>query len=942
MNDFLPFIVTGIVAGSVYGLTATGLVLTYKTSGIFNFAHGALATTAGYVFYSLHVTHGVPWPVTAAIAVFVLGPILGIVMELIARRLADVRTIYKIVATIGIILIVEGFFTARWGSDSRSFPPYLPTGKAFSISGTNVTWDQVIITLIALAATVALYVFFRFARIGLAMRGVVDNSELLDLAGTNPVQVRRWSWVIGSSFACLAGVLLGPSLSLDALLLTLLVVQAYGAAAVGFFSSLPLTYLGGLLIGVVAGVLTKYGAVTHPNALLTGLPPSVPFLVLFIVLVVTPRRLLVDRRLAARSAVADQWRAPLRVQGAGALILLAGLLIVPYIVSSSKIPIYSDALSKVVLFLSLGLLIRTSGQVSLCHAGFAAIGAASAAHFVTGFHIPWLLAVLLGALVVVPVGAFIAIPAIRLSGVFLALATFGFGIALEQMGYPLRAMFGSSTNGLTLPRPQWGPFTSDRGYYYLLLIFVVLTGLFVAWVHRSRLGRLLRGLGDSPTALSTNGASINTTRVLVFAISAFLAGIYGGLYGGVVTSVSAGSFTSFSSLILVAVLAIALGGDPWYAFFAAAAMTIPAAYISNANVNNWLNVIFGVSAIAVSMTGGPLPVPALRRFVDRLGGRRPIAAQIPPVEPGEELVAPTGAAPDGRSASPVAASSGNFPVEPRAARDGASAADHRSGSGLVVQGLSVQYGGHIVVSDFSLDAPKGRITGLIGPNGAGKTTTFNACCGLARPASGKILLGGKDMSSLSPARRARLGLGRTFQRMELFDSMTVRENVGLGREASMAGSQPWRHLAAGPAAKTAVSEAAEAAIELCGIQALAEMPAGGLSTGQRRLVELARCLAGPFEILLLDEPSSGLNRAETARFGEVLNKVIDERDVGILLIEHDMGLVMDICDYIYVLDFGLKIFEGTPSQVAASDQVKAAYLGSESLSAAAVSEGVGT
>jgi ABC-type branched-subunit amino acid transport system ATPase component len=105
---------------------------------------------------------------------------------------------------------------------------------------------------------------------------------------------------------------------------------------------------------------------------------------------------------------------------------------------------------------------------------------------------------------------------------------------------------------------------------------------------------------------------------------------------------------------------------------------------------------------------------------------------------------------------------------------------------------------------------------------------------------------------------------------------------------------------------------------------------------------LARCLAGPFEILLLDEPSSGLNRAETARFGEVLNKVIDERDVGILLIEHDMGLVMDICDYIYVLDFGLKIFEGTPSQVAASDQVKAAYLGSESLSAAAVSEGVGT
>lgn len=295
MNDLLPFIIIGLVSGSVYGLAATGLVLTYKTSGIFNLAHGAVATTAAYTFYFLRVQHELPWGLASLLSIGVVGPALGLLLELMARRLAEVRVVYKIVATIGIILAVQGFFTARYGAQSQTFPTFLPTGSAFTLSGTVITWDQIIITAIALVATAGLYLFFRFARLGLAMRGVVDDPELLDSAGTNPVAVRRWSWVIGSTFACLAGVLLAPSLSLDALLLTLLVVQTFGAAALGYFSSLPLTYAGGLVVGVLASVLTKYGAVTHPNALLTGLPPSTPFLVLFAVLLLTPRQRLVDR-----------------------------------------------------------------------------------------------------------------------------------------------------------------------------------------------------------------------------------------------------------------------------------------------------------------------------------------------------------------------------------------------------------------------------------------------------------------------------------------------------------------------------------------------------------------------------------------------------------------------------------------------------------------------
>ncbi|WP_332880747.1 branched-chain amino acid ABC transporter permease/ATP-binding protein [Streptomyces sp. NBC_00564] len=920
MNDLLPFVIIGIASGSVYGLAATGLVLTYKTSGILNFGHGAVATTAAYAFYTLHVNHGVPWGWAAFVSVGVQGPALGLLLELMARRLADARTVHKVVATVGLILAVQGFFTAKFGSQSQTFPNYLPTSNAFTLADAAVSWDRVIIALIALVSTAALSLFFRFARLGLAMRGVVDNPELLDTAGTNPVAVRRWAWIIGSTFACMAGVLLAPSLSLDALLLTLLVVQAFGAAAFGLFSSLPLAYAGGIVVGVLASVLTRYGSVTHPNALLTGLPPSVPFLVLFAVLVLAPRRRLTDRRLTTRPLVTSQWRAPARVQFGGGAVLVVALVLVPILVSSARLPTYTDALTKVVLFLSLGLLIRTAGLISLSHMAFAAVGAASMAHFSGGLGLPWLVALLLAGLVAVPVGAFIAIPAIRMSGVFLALATFGFGIALEQMGYPLNVLFGSSPDGRTVPRPGGDLFGGDRGYYYLVLVFVLLASAVVVLIHHSRLGRLLRGLDDSPTALATHGTSVNTTRVLVFCVSAFMAAVYGGLYGGAISAVNGASFSSFSSLVLVAVLVLALGGEPWYAFFAAATMTLPGAYISDENTTYWLNLVFGASAVLVSLTGGPQPIPALRRFLDRIGGRARPGVPGPPTESVEALTS--------TKMDPYL----TVPVKQLGASDvGRPPSEALQSKGVRIEALTVRFGGSVAVNDFSLSAPKGRITGLIGPNGAGKTTTFNVCSGLVRPSSGSVHLHGRDLARLSPATRARRGLGRTFQRMELFDSMTVRENIALGREASLAGAWPWRHIAGSPADRVAIAEAVATAARTCGLTDLLDHPVGGLSTGQRRLVELARCLAGPFDTLLLDEPSSGLNRIETARFGEVLRETVRERDIGVLIIEHDMALVMDVCDYLYVLDFGVPIFEGTPAEVAASDAVRAAYLGSSAL-----------
>jgi ABC-type branched-subunit amino acid transport system ATPase component len=250
---------------------------------------------------------------------------------------------------------------------------------------------------------------------------------------------------------------------------------------------------------------------------------------------------------------------------------------------------------------------------------------------------------------------------------------------------------------------------------------------------------------------------------------------------------------------------------------------------------------------------------------------------------------------------------------------------------LSIENLTVRFGGLVAVDGVSINAPAGSITGLIGPNGAGKTTTFNACTGVVPTSGGRIRLDEQDLAHHSTAGRAVIGLGRTFQRMELFDSMTVVENVALGPEAHLAAGRPWSQLACSRRQRREITELARDAMSRCGIEMLARRRAGDLSTGQRRLVELARVIATPFRFILLDEPSSGLDVVETERFGTILLDFVAETGKGLLLVEHDMSLVATICSYIYVLDFGRRIFAGTTAEAMSSELVRAAYLGSDAV-----------
>ena len=579
MNALLPFIISGIATGSVYGMAGTGLVLSYKTSGIFNFGYGALATAAVYVFYWAHIQHHWDWQYAFLLSVFVVGPLMGFGMERLARLLAPQGTAMKIVGTLGLVLLVQGLGSAKYGADTIQIPQYLPAGTDhFRLGGLNIDYAQVTITGIACLAVAALYILFRYARIGLAMQAVVDDPDLLSTKGTDPARVRRVAWVISSTFAALSGVLLAPMVGLDPIGLTFLVVEAFGAAAIGLFSSIPLTFVGGLVIGILSSVSVKY---VLDVSWLSGLPPSLPFIVLFIVLLVAPRRKLVSIS-SIRVRPPLEWRAPIPVRVVTGMVVLAGLLLVPSVVGT-KLSFFSTALTEVIIFLSLGLLVRTSGQVSLCQSVFAAVGAVAFAQLAGQHHLPWFVALLLAALITVPVGAIVAVPAIRLSGLFLALATLGFGIMVQQLFYPLNIMFTSYGNGRPMPRPSFAQ--TDRAFYYLILVIVVVTAALMIAIQRSRLGRMLLGLADSPTAVSVMGLSTNVTRVIVFCASAFFAAIAGILYGSSINIVTGGEqyYTAFNSLILVAILSIApFAATPWYALFAGLTAVIPA-YIPGRN-----------------------------------------------------------------------------------------------------------------------------------------------------------------------------------------------------------------------------------------------------------------------------------------------------------------------------------------------------------------------
>jgi len=629
MRQYLPFIVIGLTTGGVYALASLGLVLTYRTSGVFNFGHGAIAMFSTYAFYSLR--QHLPTPIAAALAILVVAPLLGIVIDaFLFRRLAGAGPTAAIVASLGLLVGLQGLAVALYGGQARTVAPIFPS-STYRVFDFNVGVDQTLVVAIAVVGGAVLIAFFKWTRLGLQTRAVVDNRALSGLSRTNAASVTRLSWMLGCAFAATSGILFAPSVGLDSLLLTLLVVQAFGAAAAGGLKSFPITALAAFGLGIGQGIATKIvGEIGNPS--LTGLPSALPFILLFAVLVFSRKGSLREAPSVRSTVRSGRVRLTRRFPVRAITAVFAVLLVIPPFLNSSRLLTATLTVAFILLFASLSLVIGLSRQLSLTHAVFVALGATTLSHLQSA-GVPYMLALPLAALLLTPLGAALAFPAIRLSSLYLGLATVGFGILAQNLLFPTPLTFGAQ-RAVLIHRP--GFLDGDLAFYYFVLAVVVIGVVMVEVVRITRLGRILVALADSPTAIGALGVSPLASRVITFCLSTFLAGLAGGLLGSLVRAVNPTSFTFFDSLVWVTVLvmagALTFGGS---VLAAVALVAVPAIFTSS-TVSEWQPVVFGAATILLAQAHNGL-IGTMRQLTHaaaeqwqrwRIGSDRTLERQI--------------------------------------------------------------------------------------------------------------------------------------------------------------------------------------------------------------------------------------------------------------------------------------------------------------------------
>ena len=540
MDTFLALGVTGLVTGCIYALTACGLVVTYTTSGIFNFAHGAIGMVSAFVFWELTVARGLGSLPALLLTVLVVAPALGLLVErLLLRRVAGASLEVTLTITVGLLLLLIGVANTVWEPTvPHRVQPFF-FGRSVTVGGVVLTLHQLVIVAAAAGIALGLWAFLHRSRTGISMRAVVDDQELAALTGASPNLVSQLGWGVGAALAALAGVLLSSQVQLDAVTLTLLVINGYAAAVVGRLTSLPLTFVGGLLLGLAQAMAVGYLTLDW----IGQIQPVIPMVFLVAALLLTPQARL-------RVGPVAVLRAP-RVAGAresllvgAAFVGLAGLI--ASTVADGYLPELSHGIAVALILLSLVPLTGYGGQVSLCQLTFAGIGAVTMARADGGSGSA--LALLLAVLVPAAVGAVVALPALRLRGLHLALATLAFAYAMDDAFFANASVMTSSLS-LSVPRP-FG-LEGDRAFLFFLCAVFAVLGAGVLALRRSTLGRRLVAMGDSPAGCVTVGMSLRATKLGVFSLSAGMAGLGGAMLGAQQGAVSNKDFGLLLSLTLL-------------------------------------------------------------------------------------------------------------------------------------------------------------------------------------------------------------------------------------------------------------------------------------------------------------------------------------------------------------------------------------------------------
>ena len=547
MKELLAFTVIGVVTGSIYAITASGLVLTYTTSGIFNFAHGGIGMLMAFTYWEFRFHHHWPAPLALFVVAFVIAPALGALIErVLMRNLHGRSTGTSLVVTIGLMVMLMGIAQGLWPPHARPFPEFF-AGHGVTVFGIFVTAQQFITIIVAGVAALVFWYVLNRTRTGVAMRAVVDDRNLAALNGVSPARVSMMAWAFGASLAALAGILIAPVVNLEVLNLTLLVVVAYAAAVFGKLKSLPLTFAGAMILGLA----TSYLSISWVHAEnIPGLPGALPTLMLFAVLLLLPEeRLRIGRVTGERGPRVPSLGESLQ----GGVLLIIGATVLSFVLSAANLTRIGQGLALALIMLSLVVLTGYGGQVSLAQMTFVGMGAFAMARFGMGGS-P--LGLLLAPLLAAPIGALVALPALRLQGLYLALATMAFGVAAENMLFPRSWLFGSTTRVVPRLHLFGVHFDSERMFFVLLAVVFAVMGVLVLMLRRGRFGRLVSAMRDSPAACTTLGVNLTTTRLGVFALSAAMAGFAGAFYGGLRGSAQTNDFLMFQSLpvLLMAVI----------------------------------------------------------------------------------------------------------------------------------------------------------------------------------------------------------------------------------------------------------------------------------------------------------------------------------------------------------------------------------------------------
>jgi branched-chain amino acid transport system permease protein len=524
MSSLLPYTIVGLVAGCIYAVTASGLVVTYTTTGIFNFAHGAIGMIAAFTYWQL--TSAWHWPQALAVAavLLVMAPVLGALIERVLMRSLRGSTLdASVTTTLGLLLFLIALASLLWNPAVGRAVPGFFVGNTVTIFGIVVTAHQLIVVGVAVAVAILLRIFLYRTRAGTALRAVVDDAGLAELTGASTGRFGQLGWMIGAMLAALAGVLLASLVTLDITNLTLLVINGYAAAMLGRLRSLPLTFVGGLLLGLIESYVVGYLPV---GSLLTSVKPIVPMVFLFVVLVALPQRRLDTTKSSLRTPRIP--RLPEAAIAGGGVVLIT--YIVSRLLSDTNVQIASHGMALALVMLSVVLLTGYGGQVSLCQMTFAGVGAFAMGKVSGGGS--WL-GILLAIAVSGAVGMIVALPALRLRGLYLALGTLAFADAMDFAFFQNTKAFGVSdsidVNRVGLPGIS---LSGDRAYLVFLSVAFAVIGFGLVALRRSRFGRRLAALADSPPASATIGMNLTRTKLAVFAASAALAGLAGALYGG--------------------------------------------------------------------------------------------------------------------------------------------------------------------------------------------------------------------------------------------------------------------------------------------------------------------------------------------------------------------------------------------------------------------------